>query len=283
MKKHILFFGTLMILLVLGCNEGIDPITEVDPGPDQSAPVVTINFPLEGTVLQVLEVVTSIDINFEVTDDIEISSVVVEIDGAEIANYTEFKDYRRYLGELSYDNVTDGSHTLTVTATDNENKTTSESINFEKEPPYTAKYEGEVLYMPFDGDFIDLISISRPTVVGSPSYAGESVVGLNAYKGNADSYLTMPTENILNNELTAVFWMKVNSVPDRAGVLVIGPPDTNNPSAQNNRTSGFRFFRENAGGMQRFKLNVGRGDGDSWFDGGAMADVVPDWRSIFAR
>ena len=99
--------------------------------------------------------------------------------------------------------------------------------------------------------------------------------GNNAYQGSTDSYLTFPTDGLLNEEFSAVFRYKVNAAPDRAGVLVIGPPDTNNPDAQNNRTSGFRFFRENAGGMQRFKLNVGRGDGDSWFDGGAAADIDP--------
>jgi hypothetical protein len=69
--------------------------------------------------------------------------------------------------------------------------------------------------------------------------------------------------------------MKVNPVPDRAGILVMGPPDAAAPTAMNNRTSGFRFFRENAGGKQRFKLNAGNGTADSWFDGGAAADVDP--------
>ena len=64
----------------------------------------------------------------------------------------------------------------------------------------------------------------------------------------------------------------------------MGPPDPDNPDANNNRTSGFRFFRENAGGEQRFKLNVGTGAGESWFDGGDAADVDPatatDWVHI---
>ena len=267
---------SFILIAFIACNDGIDPISEVDPGADQTAPQVDITFPLEGTVLQVLEVVTTINVKFEATDDIELKSVDVTLDGEEIASFSEFKDYRRFLADFDYDNVTDGTHVLTVTATDIEGKSTSASVNFEKEPPYVQKYEGEVLYMPFDNDFIDLVSITRPTVVGSPGFAGDSQVGLNAYQGAEGAYLTMPTENIVNNELSAVFWMKVNDSPDRAGVLVIGPEDPNNPSAQNNRTNGFRFFRENAGGMQRFKLNVGRGDGDSWFDGGMMADVAPN-------
>ena len=282
MKRFLIYFSTIFLLFYMGCNEGIDPITALDPGPDADAPAVTISFPVEGTKLQVLEAVASINIKFEVTDDIEIGSVKVLLDGSEIASFSgaDFKDYRRFLGDFVYDNITNGLHTLDVTATDLGGKSTTATVNFEKEKPYETKYMGEILYMPFDGDFIDLVSITRPTVVGGPGFAGESVVGLDAYAGAADSYLSFPTEGLLGPEFSAVFWMKVNDSPDRAGVLVIGPPDDANPTAQNNRKNGFRFFRENAGGKQRFKLNVGRGDGDSWFDGGEAADVTPntdDW------
>ena len=272
-----LFLFLLLAGSILACDrEGIDPISAVDPGPDQGNPEVVISFPVEGSVIQVLEAVTTVNIKFEATDDIELVEVAIDFDGAQIASFKEFLDYRRYVGNYSYDQVTDGPHTITITATDGNGKTGSASVNFTKEPAYTPLYAGEVLYMPFDGDFIDLVNIRQPTVVGSPGFAGESVVGLDAYKGAADSYLTVPTEGLVGNELSAVFWMKVNATPDRAGVLVIGPPDEAMPSAPNNRTSGFRFFRENAGGKQRFKLNVGNGTADSWFDGGEAADVVPD-------
>lgn len=285
MKKYLVYLSSVLVVLTAGCYEGIDPISRVEAGPDQTAPVVDITFPTEGTVLQVLETVTSINIKFEATDDVELANVSVQLDGSEIANYgtSDFRDYRRFLGDITYDNVTDGTHVLTVTATDINGKSTSSLINFEKQPPYQAKYDGEILYMPFDGEFIDLVNIVRPTVVGNPTFADESVGGSSAYQGAADSYLTFPTSGLVDEnteEFSAVFWMKVNATPDRAGILVIGPEDTTNPNAPNNRTSGFRFFRENAGGMQRFKLNIGRGDGDSWFDGGAAADVDPttgDW------
>ena len=195
---------------------------------------------------------------------------------AQIAKYNEFLDYRRFVEEYAYDQVTDGTHTIVITATDKGGKTGSASVSFTKEPAYVPLYDGEVMYVPFDGDFIDLVNIRQPTVVGSPGFAGESVVGLDAYKGAADSYLTFPTDGLKNEELSAVFWLNVNATPDRAGILVMGPPDATNPDAANNRTSGFRFFRENAAGMQRFKLNVGNGTADSWFDGGEAADVTPD-------
>lgn len=277
MKNYIKYFSLFLIILLSGCEEGIDPITPVDPGPDQSAPEVNISFPVEGTKLQVLEAVTSIEIRFEATDDIELGTVVIEMDGNEINRYTDFKDYRRLVDAYTYDNVTNGPHTLTITATDLDGKSTSTSVNFEKEAPYEPKYAGEVLYMPFDNDFIDLVNIERPSVQGSPGFSGESVVGAGSYAGTEGGYLTYPTANLnLGDEFSAAFWMRVNGDPDRAGILVIGPPDEANPDNANNRTKGFRFFRENAGGEQRFKLNVGRGDGDSWFDGGDNADVVPN-------
>lgn len=274
-NKFVLFF--LLAGLTLTCERtGIDPISSVDPGPDQGNPVVEISFPLEGSVIQVLEAVTTVDIKFEATDDIELSEVKIDFDGNQIASFSDFLDYRRYVGNYSYDQVTDGTHTITVTASDISGKTSSASVTFTKEPAYVPLYAGEVLYMPFDGDFIDLVNIRQPTVNGSPGFAGESVVGLDSYQGAADAYLSYPTAGLLGDEFSAVFWMKVNATPDRAGVLVIGPPDEAMPNTPNNRTSGFRFFRENAGGEQRFKLNVGNGSSDAWFDGGDNADVIPD-------
>ncbi|MEA1785239.1 LamG-like jellyroll fold domain-containing protein [Arenibacter sp. GZD96] len=271
-----IFASWLALLLFLGCDQGIDGISKVDPGADLSAPVVKINFPLEGTKIKVLEVVTSITIDFEVTDDIEISAVRILLNGTEIGSFTNFLDFRRVVvSDFVYDNLRDGTHELSIIGTDIEGKTTTATVNFEKEPAYTPKYAGEIFYMPFDGDVIELVSISPATRVGTPGFYGDSFVGLNAYKGAADAYLTFPTEGLLGTEFSAAFWYKLDENPDRAGILVVGPPDLANPGNPNNRTAGFRFFRENAGGNQRFKLNVGTGAGESWFDGGAAADVAP--------
>lgn len=137
------------------------------------------------------------------------------------------------------------------------------------------RYNGQTLYMPFDGNYKDVVSSADATVVGSPGFAGEAVMGSDSYEGAADSYLTFPTSGLQGDEFSAAFWLKVNAMPDRGGILVMGPPDPNLPATPNNRTAGFRFFRENASGMQRFKLNVGTGTSDTWFDGGAAADVDP--------
>jgi hypothetical protein len=274
MKKII--FGVMAWAFIAGCNEGIDPITFVEPGPDESAPVVNVTYPVEGTEIKVVEPITSININFEVTDDIEIMNIAVKMDGSNVAEFTEFIDYRRAVKEVLYETLTTGPHTLTIIATDIEDKVTTVEINFEKKPPYVPVFDGEIFYMPFDGIYTELISIQDPAEVGNPGFAGQGKRGGNAYAGATDSYLTYPTTGLLGAEFSASFWMKVNGTPDRAGVLVIGPPDLANPTAQNNRNGGFRLFRENAAGKQRFKLNVGTGSSDSWFDGGAAADVAPN-------
>jgi|JI91814BRNA_FD_contig_61_47121_length_3768_multi_2_in_0_out_0_2 hypothetical protein len=256
--------------MVGACNEGIDPITKVSPGADASAPVVTVTYPAEGTEIKVAEILTSVNIKFEVTDDIEIKSIVVKMDGADIASFTEFLDYRRAVKDILHEGLATGEHVLSIVATDIENKVTTQNINFEKTPPYLPIFAGETFYMPFDGIYTELITITPATQVGSPAFAGEGKKGGNAYKGTTGAYLSYPTTGLVGNEFSASFWMKVNSTPDRAGVLVAGPPGINT------RTQGFRFFRENAGGKQRFKLNVGNGTTDFWFDGGANADVVPN-------
>lgn len=271
--KILAFLGLIMMV---SCYEGIDPITYVDPGPDTGAPEITIMKPTEGFQIQVPDPVASVDIEFKAVDDIEMGSVTVSIDGMEIATYSNFVDYRTAMEELTYDNVTTGDHVLTVSATDKEGKTSVSTVNFSKQPPYTPQFNGEMFYMSFDGSYTNLITFDDATVVGNPGFSTDAVQGSNSYAGATDSYLTYPTAGLLGQEFSASFWMKVNGTPDRAGVLVIGPPDEANPDSQNNRTGGFRFFRENASGKQRFKLNVGNGTADSWFDGGAAADVTPD-------
>src|SRR6056297_32839 len=115
--RNILLMAT-MALVIVACERGIDPISKVEPGPDEEAPVVILNYPTDGTAIRVKEDVTSIDIKFEVRDDIELQSIVIELNGNQIAEMTDFKDYRRVVETVTYDQVTNGEHTLTLTATD---------------------------------------------------------------------------------------------------------------------------------------------------------------------
>jgi len=143
----------------------------------------------------------------------------------------------------------------------------------QNDKPYVPK-NGEIFYMPFEGTYKDLIGNKEATKVGSPAFAAGKIG--KAYAGAADSYLTFPAAGLTKtSSLSAAFWMKINATPDRAGILVMGPPDEAAPAAPNNRKSGFRFFREGSATAQIFKLNTGNGTADSWFDGGAAATIDP--------
>ena len=272
MKKiKIYLWGVLSLLFVVtACNvDGIDPITEVDPGADQGAPEVTITAPAEGNTIKVLEEISSVTIKFNVVDDIEIATIEVMVDGNMVASMSEFKDYRIVNEEVIFNNVTNGEHTVTVKATDLDGNVTSKTVNFSKEPPYTPKYENEYLYMPFDGDYVDLITLKSSEVTGNLNFAGESFLGSNSYTGSSDSYLTFPFDGSIGTEFTASFWYNVSGDPDRAGILVAG--------ADENRTQGFRLFREASDGKQRLKLNVGTGAGEVWNDGGTVDPAKDEW------
>ncbi|SMO54417.1 Concanavalin A-like lectin/glucanases superfamily protein [Saccharicrinis carchari] len=276
MKTYIkLFTLACAFLLLNACNQDyIDSISKVDPGTDESDPVVTVNFPPEGYELQTNDAVASIKIDFKVVDDIEISSISVMMDGSEIVSYNEFKDYRVAMKKYTYDNVTTGQHVLSITATDIDGKSTTKDVNFAKAPPYVPLYEGEVFYMPFNNEFREMNSLSLATAVGSPGFT-DGIQGGTAYAGAADAYLTFPSSILQGaTAISASFWIKIDDAMDRAGILVLAPPADNN----NDRSKGFRFFREasNGGATQRYKLNVGTGSSDSWFDGGAEADVTPN-------
>ncbi|MGI9544578.1 MAG: LamG domain-containing protein, partial [Cyclobacteriaceae bacterium] len=108
-----IFICLITVAFFHGCDNGIDSISEVPQGTDAAAPQIIINSPSEGLAIKVFEEVTSLDVDIEVTDDIEIASISVLLDGSEIARFDNFKDYRRALEEFSYDNLVDGEHTLT--------------------------------------------------------------------------------------------------------------------------------------------------------------------------
>ncbi|WP_035070778.1 LamG domain-containing protein [Anditalea andensis] len=267
-------FNLVMSLMIFSCSASyIDEIIPIDAGPDMEDPEININFPTSGTQIRVPEDETPINIDFEVRDDIEIQSIRILLNQTEIASFTDFLDYRRVILVHRHENLGNGPHILTIEAVDIAGKLSSETVNFEKVEPYTPVYENEVFYLPFDGDVMELISTQNASIQGSPTFVNG--ISGRAYQGTANAYLTFPTAGLLHEEFSAVFWYKVNASPNRAGILTISPPDTNNPENMNNRTSGFRLFREAAGSMQRIKLNVGNGSADNWFDGGAAADINP--------
>tara|TARA_R110001583_G_scaffold145096_1_gene297119 strand:+ start:60448 stop:62838 length:2391 start_codon:yes stop_codon:yes gene_type:complete len=266
--KHI-FLVAIIAVFTAACNEGIDNITRVEPGVDATAPIIKVVYPTEGTTIKVFEEVTSINIEIEVTDDIEVFEITVLLDGIEIANFNNFLDYRRALKSFTYESLVDGDHKLTVEAIDIEGKLTTAEVNFQKEPPYLPMFDGEVLYMPFDENYMNFIGYNLAVETGTPGFAGTSYAGTNAFMGATDSYITMPAEELLSDEFSAAFWYKVDANPDRAGILVLG--------ADENRTQGFRLFREGSADEQRIKLNVGTGAGESWNDGGVINVTAGEW------
>ena len=151
-------------------------------------------------------------------------------------------------------------------------------FDYPEEPPKPPISEdGQLFYMTFNDNYKDARSNKEASITGNPGFAGGKVE--KAYAGAKDSYLTFKLSDMpaaLGPAVTVGFWYKVNASPDRAGIIVIGPVSEGAPAnAQNNRTSGFRIFRENAGGKQRIKANVGNGTADGWLDGGDKADIDP--------
>ncbi len=262
-------------LLAVSCEQGIDPITAVDPGPDGSSPVVTIKLPVENYEIKTGELVSPVKIDFEVTDDIELGNISVKFDGTDIKTYTsaDYKDYRRLIDTLTYDNVTMGNHTISIVAADLSGKSTTKTITISKVPPYAPKYDGEVFYMPFEGDYMEMITFKAATVVGTPGFANDGLQNTKAYKGAANSYLTYPVSSFKGNEFTVGMWVKLNASPDRSGILTVG-------ATPDNRNNGFRLFREGSASEQRIKLNVGIGSGEVWNDGDVVNPKTGDWVHI---
>lgn len=267
-----IFFVAAAALLAVSCEQGIDPITAVAPGSDASSPVVTVKLPTENYEIKTGELVSPIKIDFEVTDDIELGNVAVKFDGVDIKTYSsaDYKDYRRLIDTLVYDKVTMGNHTISFVAADLAGKTTTKTIAISKVPPYSPKYDGEVFYMPFEGDYMEMISFKAATVTGTPGFADDGLQNTKAYKGAADSYLTYPISSFKNNEFTVGLWVKLNVSPDRAGIITVG-------ATPDNRNNGFRLFREGSATEQRIKLNVGIGTGEVWNDGDVVNPKTGDW------
>ncbi|MDG5491323.1 LamG-like jellyroll fold domain-containing protein [Psychroserpens sp. SPM9] len=267
-NKYIL--SLVALIMVTSCYDGIDPITEVDPGEDAANPTVSIIYPTEGTEITGLELVVPITFRFEVEDDIEIASIVLNLDGNQLTTYNDFLDYRVVIEEYTYDSLSSGEHVLTITATDIAGNSTSEVVNFSKAPPYEALFPGEIFYMPFDGTYTELLSITDATEIGTPEFANDAFLGSNALKASEDSYLSFPLDQTLGGNFTGAFWYKVNSSPDRSGIITVG-------DNADDRLQGFRLFREGSATEQRIKLNVGTGGGESWNDGGVIDVDANEW------
>lgn len=280
MRTLIYISISIIAIFVMACESGIDPITPVNPGPDETPPVVTINYPTEGLKLSFLDQpISTINFDFEVSDDIELASISLNLNGEEIGKFEQFKDYRKAFINYTYDNLTDREHLLTVNAVDLSGKQTSQSVNFTKVSTYEPEYDGEIFYMSFNDNFTELIGKTDLTVVGGPGFATGKVG--RAYAGVQNGYLTFNLSDLqeaLGSDFSVGFWYKLASntaaPDDRAGIIIIGPPRVAGSPNEPNMSAGFRLFREGSVTNQRIKGNVGNGTGSVWLDD-AKADLDP--------
>ncbi len=257
MKINRILPAFLLLLLVgFSCNKGIDPITEVKPKPDAAEPSLQILFPLDGKIVRSDQEVSTLIIKLVAEDDVELKSVVIQLDGAEIASYTTFKDYRRAMIECPYTNLTDGEHSLHVSVSDLAGSTVEKTIHFKKVTmPVYIPMAGETLYLSFEENLLDGITGESMNQNGSPSYV-EGKVG-SAYAGATDAYITTASALVAKPEFSLAFWYQPNQVPDRAGIVAISPTG-------DDRKVGFRLFREGNDVNQNLGLNIGISTDEVW-------------------
>lgn len=277
MKKYLFkILSILSLILMFFSCQNLD-LPELGDYP-LDGPVITFISPnpTGATVLQTIEPTTSLTIKFDVTDDIAVKNIIVKYDNKEIANMSSFTDAKHVtVNNLVQKDIPNGNHTITIVATDSDGKVSTQTVSFIKKlaEPYVKKFNGEVFYMPFEGNFYDLVSATPATEVGTPGYSGGGAEGTpSSYVAGANSYLTFPTSGLSSNEFSGSFWYQVNGSPDRAGILVVGK--------NTDRFQGFRLFREGSGTKQRIKLNVGTGSGESWNDGGELNVGTGEWVHI---
>jgi len=268
----------IVLLSFTACEKGyIDDISQVAAGTDALAPTVEIISPSVDIQYPATTNAADFDFKFNIKDDIELSKVEIFLNGTSLQSYTSFVDYRGMGGTYTYPNLGVGTHDFKVIATDLAGKSTTKSFTF-----HITKYDkvltSETLYVPFNpgGDYKDLINFVSPAVTGSPSTTA-ATGGHNgaAYQGAANAYLSFPISGLYSSDgISFSFWYKVNSSPDRSGIIVI---NDNANNSDDNRTGGLRLFREGGPAAQTIKINVGTGSGESWNDGGTLSSIGGAW------
>jgi hypothetical protein len=267
-----IFICSLVSVLAVSCDKGLDPIESVPAAPDASAPELVITYPTAEKPFVSPDEPAAITFKLVASDDAELKSVTLELDGSTIATFTSFMDYRRLDLKYVYNNMTEGDHTLIVTVVDLTDKSVTGSVSFRKvTAPVYVPLDGEVLYLPLDGFNLDLITGNEVTLVGAPGYAEGKVN--DCYAGAADSYMTYPTTGLLGSEFGLSFWYKINADPLRAGIMAISP-------VGDSRNYGFRLFRENSGNLQNIGLNIGNGTTEVWMNPFIQVPVDRDWMHI---
>jgi hypothetical protein len=275
--------GAFAAIIMLGCNNDgyMDPIKSVAPGADETAPVVTVNYPFEGAKIQVKENVVPINIQFEASDDIEIKTVSVELDGTKLADFTDFKDYRKAVETYKYDELTNGTHTLKVTATDLSNKSTTVTVNFEKVEPYQPKYPGEIVYLPFDGDYLELLTITEATKGGSPTFVDGLVGKAIHLDASNKGYVLFPGDTLAQtSSFSLSFWVKPEFVDGNGDNGIDGILGFVNLSNASGFWGNIDWFVENGSNPSGavIKMHVTNDDSETWItDAPSYPNLFDQW------
>lgn len=212
------FSNTLIIALAVlffGCKDGyIDDISSVDPGPDEAAPVVTINNPPSSVVIPFTDESTDIEFDVSVEDDIELVSFTLSLNGTELATFSDFVDYRNGSGTYLSESIPLGTHTFTVVAEDINGKTTTADREFVVTNSYIAM-ANEIFYMPFEGDVAtELITETNAETFGTSFAAGVFGRAMD-FDGPNSTYALFPGEVMDTlSSFTVSFWTKAEFVDE---------------------------------------------------------------------
>lgn len=286
---NFLITGIVLSLSFTACEKDyIDPISQVPPGNDATAPTVSITSPANATVvIPFTDTKTNFPFKFSASDDIELKSIDIALNGTKLASYTSFIDYRSYGGTYDYKDLGIGNHTFVVTATDLAGKTTSKSFAFTITNKYQPIFPSEVFFVPFDNPAnaaADLISNTLPssnTTTTAPGING------NAMVGGYEKFITYAKPNdwiSASQSFSISFWFKLNGqTKNNAGTngpeYIFSIPSSNGHWSEG---QAMLFFETNATGTQ-IKFPVVAADmTDTWFvweAGNAIPGIADNtWR-----
>ncbi|SDF70417.1 LamG domain-containing protein [Epilithonimonas hungarica] len=214
-----LTFATFSILALSACSEGyIDDISSVAAGEDKAAPIVTIMNPASGTVnIPFTDTMADYTFDFKVSDDVEIKSINISLDGAPLNTYNTFLDYRNFTGSYLYKNLGLGNHTFKVDAVDLSGKTTTKTFAFNVTNVYQPLYLGETFFVPFDYPSSDPLKVVSDLLQNTPATSNPlsltSGISGNGIQGANLKYITYSKPNdwvATAKSFTVSFWFKLN-------------------------------------------------------------------------
>ncbi len=213
------FAAVVLLTLSTACSEGyIDDITQVTPGEDKVAPSIEITNPPSGIVnIPFTDNSTNYTFGFKVSDDIEIKTINIFLDGALLKTFSSFIDYRNYTGTYLYNNLGLGNHTFKVDAVDLSGKTSTKTFTFEVTNKYQPIFPGETFFVPFDYPSSDPLKFASDLLQNTPAISNPLTLtsGISGYaiQGANLKYITYAKPNdwvATAKSFTVSFWFKLN-------------------------------------------------------------------------